>query len=371
MDNYNQSTILNKPEIYKDKWLKFDKTVLYPMEINDCNDTIDGICFKNLSFDECTEKCVGDCDFGYHIQTSKENICVPIRSKVNIDSNPSFRLRNQNIYNFKDDVSITYFQNKDLYPYPPSNVYVYYNSRINIREYNNKNSYMTIDITKNKSDVTMSEDSTVMILQPQIVNTFIDNGAKIKYNQYLTIHIPVTSLIMRVNENQKIGFNILDSEIKNRYQTFAPLRLFYFENVNNNNSKYVKWFEPCYIKTLGGEYLNNRNNKISLSVEKEEATVFCLTPQLIPYYCNNGNCENTNIENVSMNYKKDLLETKDSNGNINTVYFNDNCWGNCNNIKSSVNNNPNKNNIIFIILISFVFFVIISIIIILVLKNHE
>ena len=83
MDNYNQSTILNKPEIYKDKWLKFDKTVLYPMEINDCNDTIDGICFKNLSFDECTEKCVGDCDFGYHIQTSKENICVPIRSKVN------------------------------------------------------------------------------------------------------------------------------------------------------------------------------------------------------------------------------------------------------------------------------------------------
>jgi hypothetical protein len=39
------------PEIYKDKWLKFDKTVLYPMEINDCNDTIDGVCFENLTLD--------------------------------------------------------------------------------------------------------------------------------------------------------------------------------------------------------------------------------------------------------------------------------------------------------------------------------
>lgn len=369
MDNYNQSTIINKPEIYKDKWLKFDKTVLYPMEINDCNDTIDGVCFKNLSFDECTEKCVGDCDFGYYIQTNNENICVPIRSKVNIDSNPSFRLRNQNIYNFRDDVSITYFQNKDLYPYPPSNAYVYYNSRINIREYNNKNSYMTVDITKNNSDVTMSENGTVMILQPKIINTFIDNSTKIKYNQHLSIHIPVTSLIMRENENQKIAFNILDSEIKNKYQTFAPRRLFYFENINNSN--YVKWFEPFYIKTLRNEYLTNKNNKISVCTEKENATIFCLIPQLIPYYCNNGNCENTNIENVSMNYRKDSLEMKDSNGNINTVYFNDNCWGNCNNIKSSVNNNSNKNNIIFIISISFVFFIIISIIILLVLKNHE
>ena len=368
MDNYNQSIILNKPEIYKDKWLKFDKTVLYPMEINDCNDTIDGVCFKNLTLDECTEKCVDDCDFGYHIQTNNENICVPIRSKVNIDSNPSFRLRNQNIYNFRDDVSITYFQNKDLYPYPPSNVYVYYNSRIKIREYN-KNSYMTVDITKNKSGVTMSEDNTVMIIQPQIVNNFIDNSKKIKYNQYLTIHIPATSLIMRVNENQKIGFNILDSEIKNRYQNLAPRRLFYFENVNN--SKYVKWFEPCYIKTLRNKYLTNTNNKISLTEEKQKATVFCLTPQLIPYYCNKGKCENTNIENVSMNYRKDSLEMKESDGNINKVYFNDNCWGNCNNINSSVNNNTNKNNITFIISISFVFFIIISIIILLVLKNHE
>ena len=72
-----------------------------------------------------------------------------------------------------------------------------------------------------------------------------------------------------------------------------------------------------------------------------------------------------------MNYRKDSLEMKESDGNINKVYFNDNCWGNCNNINSSVNNNTNKNNITFIISISFVFFIIISIIILLVLKNHE
>ena len=69
------------PEIYKDKWLKFDKTLLYPMEINDCNDTIDGMCFENLTLDECTEKCVGDCDFGYHVKVDNKSICVPIRSR--------------------------------------------------------------------------------------------------------------------------------------------------------------------------------------------------------------------------------------------------------------------------------------------------
>lgn len=366
MDNYKQSKRVNKPEIYKDKWLKFNKTVLYPMEINDCNDTIDGVCFKNLTFDECVEKCVDDCDFGYHVKTAKESICVPIRSKINSDSDPSFRLRNQNIYNFEDDVSITYFQNKYVYPYPPSDVYVYYNSRINIKVYDDKDAYMEIDINKNNSGINIGKNGTNMILQPKISNTIIDNTTKVRYNDYLTIHIPVTSLTMRVNEGQKISFEILDSEIKNRYQKFAPRNLFYFENINGDE-EYIKWFEPLYIKTLRGSYLNVINNKITISQEK--GTVFCLTPQLIPYYCNNGVCESTNIENVVMNKAKDSLEIKDSKGIINKVSFNNSCWNNCKSNLETVNAGKNNHNI-FIMIISSIFLIILVFVIALVIKNR-
>jgi hypothetical protein len=369
MDSYKQASLLNKPEIYKDKWLKFDKTVLYPMEINDCNDTIDGVCFKNLTLDECSKKCIDDCDYGYHIETANESICVPIRSKINIDSNPSFRLRNQNIYNLKDDVSITYFQNKDLYNYPPSNAYVYYNSIVKIREYYNKDAFLEADTNKNKSEIHIGKNGTNVFLRPKIINTFIDNTTKVRYNQYLTIHVPLTTLIMRENADQKIAFDILDSEIKNKYQQFAPLRLFSFENINGNKD-YIKWFEPFYIKTSSEKYLSIVNNKINVSQQKEDGTLFCLTPQNIPYYCNNGICESTEIENVVMNEEKDSLVIKDQKGTVNKVYFENNCWNNCNHITSN-NTNIDKNYTIFTVLMSFVFLTIIIIIIIFVIKHHE
>ena len=362
MDNYKQSALLNKPEIYKDKWLKFDKTVLYPMEINDCNDTIDGVCFKKLTLDECTEKCVGDCDYGYHVEAGNESICVPIRSKINIDSNPAFRLRNQNIYNFNDDVSVTYFQNKDLYSYPPSNAYVYYNSILNIREYYNKDAFMEVDINKNKSEIHIGKNGTNLSLLPKIVNTFIDATTKVRYNQYLTIHIPVTSLVMRENADQKIAFDILDSEIKNRYQKLAPLRLFSFEHINGNTD-YIKWFEPFYIKTLNGGYLSNVNNIINVSQQKENGTVFCLTPQVIPYYCNNGMCESTELENIAMNENKDSLVIKDQNGTESKVYFDNNCWNNCKGIATNEINMAKNTNTI---LMAFVFLAITIIIIIII-----
>ena len=87
---------IDNPSIYKDNWLKFDKTVLYPLEYNDCNDTIEGVCYNNLSLDDCINKCENsnDCDALYNIKIDDTNICVPIRTSIINEVNPSYRLKN-------------------------------------------------------------------------------------------------------------------------------------------------------------------------------------------------------------------------------------------------------------------------------------
>jgi hypothetical protein len=367
------------PEIYKDKWLKFDKTVLYPMEINDCNDTIDGVCFENLTLDECTEKCVGDCDFGYHVKVDNKSICVPIRSTVHRNANPAFRLRNQNIYGFKDNVDVTFFQNKDVYPYPPllSSTYVHFMSSLNIREYDNKNSYMQTSINKKKSDILMSKNNTIMTIRPKLTNDLIDNWSKIKYGEYVTIHIPETTLLLRQHEDDKIGFEIIDPSVSvKEYQTsFTTNRLFYFEDVNNTKDEYIKWFEPVYIKTIDDQYLHILNNKVNVSIYGKNKTAFCLTPQLIPYYCDTNICKNTEIQDVTISKDGNSLETKNFEGNMNKIYFDDNCWGECgkNTVKTKESNNINtkKSNFFAITLILSIVFVLLVLLVLLVIKNHE
>lgn len=365
------------PEIYKDKWLKFDKTVLYPMEINDCNDTIDGVCFENLTLDECTEKCVGDCDFGYHINVNNKSICVPIRSKIH-NTNPAFRLRNQDIYGFKDNVDVTFFQNKDVYPYPPlSSSFVHFMSTLNIRTYDDKNSYMYVDITKKKSNILMSENNTNMTIRPKLTNNLLDNWTKIKYGEYLTIHIPETSLLMRQQKGDKIAFEIIDPSVSSdEYKTMLTTnRLFYFEAVNPTKDEYIKWFEPVYIKTIDEEYLYVLNNIVKTTNYNKNKTVFCLTPQIIPYHCDNNMCKNTEIKDVTISKDGNSLETKNSEGNMSKIYFNDKCWGQCSNdanIKTTISNNiNNKSNFFVISLIMITIFVLFLILIlILVIKNH-
>jgi len=331
---------INNPEIYKDKWLKFDKTVLYPMSINDCNDTIDGICFKNLTLDQCMNKCTNDCDVGYYVQIGdKESICVPLLSKNITPINPSYRLEHQDIYNFKDNVNITFFQDKNIHPYPPdATSEVFYKNILDIRSYNDKDLSMQVDINKKKSLIKMGKDGGTNInLLPKYSNNFIDNWEAIQYNTNLLLNIPQTSLIMRVTLNDEVKFEIIDSNLDNTNELHTN-RLFYFEPKNSELKGNVKWFEPIYIKTLDHRYLviDYDNNIIRLSKNNSEKSLFCLVPQLIPYYCENNVCKSTNFEDINIDESTNSLKIKESNGNFKKIYFKDNCWNQCNSIENSV-----------------------------------
>lgn len=366
------------PEIYKDKWLKFDKTLLYPMSINDCNDTIDGICFKNLTLDQCMDKCTNDCDVGYHVQIGdKESICVPLLSKNIVPINPSYRLEHQDIYNFKDNVNITFFQDKNVHPYPPdATSEIYYKNILDIRSYNDKDLYMQVDINKKKSLIRMGKDGGTNInLLPKYSNNFIDNWEAVQYNTNLLLNIPQTSLTMRVTLKDEVKFEILDSNLDNTNDLHTN-RLFYFEPKDPEVKGNVKWFEPIYIKTLDYRYLfiDYDNNIIRLSKNNREKSLFCLVPQSIPHYCENNVCKSTSFEDINIDENTNSLKIKGSDGDLKKIYFNDNCWNQCKQIKNNdvetkkpiINTNENFYGIVGIIITV----VLVLIILILVVKSH-
>jgi hypothetical protein len=372
---------INNPEIYKNKWLKFDKTLLYPMSINDCNDTIDGICFKNLTLDQCMDKCTNDCDVGYHVQIGdKESICVPLLSKNIIPINPSYRLEHQDIYNFKDNVNITFFQDKDKYPYPPDTTsIVFYKNILDIRSYNDKDLYMQVNINKKNSLIRMGKNGGTNInLLPKYSNNFVDNWEAVQYNTNLSINIPQTSLTMRVTTvHHKVKFEILDPNLDNTNELHTS-RLFYFEPKDPKLKGNVKWFEPIYIKSLENRYLviDYDINIIRLSKNNTEKSLFCLVPQLIPHYCENNVCKSTSFEDIYIDETTNSLKIKDSNGNLKKIYFNDNCWNQCTQIENSLQalktENPiiNTNKNVYKIVSIIIAVVLVLVILILVIKSH-
>ena len=84
---------LEKPYRYK-HWLIWPNTVLSLMDISDCDDTINGVCLKDKTIEECIDECVGDCGAGIHAKfRDGRTICVPMRTALHPSLNPVFRMK--------------------------------------------------------------------------------------------------------------------------------------------------------------------------------------------------------------------------------------------------------------------------------------
>lgn len=104
-------------------WIIWPNSTLSAITISDCNDTVEGICYKDLSIQECMQRCPGDnCGFGLYTKFKNgESICTPIRSIVHPELTPLYRLRNQSYYNLDPNVvSMSVFVNTNLFPFPPN-----------------------------------------------------------------------------------------------------------------------------------------------------------------------------------------------------------------------------------------------------------
>ena len=111
---------LPKPQKYKEKWLIWPKTVPNFIEISGCRDTIDGMCIKNQTVEQCIDSCTRGCNAGYHVQFNNgDSICVPLNTDIHPELNPAYRLRKQEFYPGIEHVKITTFINTEKFPFPP------------------------------------------------------------------------------------------------------------------------------------------------------------------------------------------------------------------------------------------------------------
>ena len=108
---------IEKPLLKDNKWLIFKNSVLLNLDTADCNDSIEGVCYKDKTFDECIKECATheQCEYGYYIN----NICLPLRD-LKRNSNPVYRLRKKEIYPELKNAVVSTFINKDVYKFPPN-----------------------------------------------------------------------------------------------------------------------------------------------------------------------------------------------------------------------------------------------------------
>ena len=118
-----------KPLVKEKNWMIFPNATLSQINTMDCNDAIEGECYTDKTFDQCIQSCKDspECNFGYYISNiqGSNNICVPLRD-VNIDSNPVYRLRTQNIYSEMDGTDSKVFIDKTIYPFHPEQANIFY-----------------------------------------------------------------------------------------------------------------------------------------------------------------------------------------------------------------------------------------------------
>jgi hypothetical protein len=359
-----------KPEKYKynERVLMFPNTVLYPMELHDCNDTITGMCLKGLTLNECIDLSLksNDSDIGYYVEIEgKDNICVPIRSAIYSTINPSFSLRNQNIYGFNDKVKITYFQDTKYFPYPPGlSGQVFYNNILTLNSYNNPKIGLTYGNDK-KIYVSTDKDTNISILPNITTDNFLLRWLPVYFNRYISFNIPGSTLFMRRTQDNILKFDITSFDDTVNSTEFGDDHLFYLEPLDKSKTnEKLQWGMPFIIRTFSGAtvFINN-NNILSISREQEfltkENSQFIFKSKMVYYYCDKNKCNEVEYDKTFREKGESVLKTKNSEGINTRVYAFPNCWNSCsddkkqktNNIKSTSSTKPQQNNNLLIIIV--------------------
>ena len=207
--------------------------------------------------DYCIKKCENsnDCDALYNVKIDDTNICVPIRTSIINEVNPSYRLKNQNIYNFDNNVDITFLQNKEKYPYP---VYksrqILYNNLLSSSLYYKKDYSLTFD----KSEIFMdTKSNTNMIILPnKSRNNTFTKWKPVKYSDLLSFHIHITTLVLTRKYDNKLNFEIRTSYNISLQNTELKSDITYIESIDKNKiNDIINWFEAFIIKNIGLKHL--------------------------------------------------------------------------------------------------------------------
>jgi hypothetical protein len=337
---------MSRPDLYNNKWLLWSDTVLGHVINTDCRDTIHGYCLKNKTMNECIAECTEDkgCAAGYYVKLNEKDkhgvdtICIPVRTDIHPTLNPAFRLKNKDLFPELDDLQITTFINKNVFPFPPNwaNV-VFYKDILTI-----ENTQTKATIGKKDSEIEGGtpiyfdkdkEDDNIQIIPSQPTMPSGVKDLPICFGDNIQIIVPGTSLIMRQTALIEITWQITVSTIPDTSIRLIPV------SKNHKIGDMICYGDEFIMTTSESQVIVLNHNTQFLTVKydniediitnKDKYAIFKFISKMNGYYCENNKCKSIPIKNTQVKGKSATYK------NI-PVSRNSNCWGKCESSFSSL-----------------------------------
>lgn len=298
------SSILPKPLKYDD-WLIWRNTAFDEMGFNrvGCSDTIDGICNKNISIEECINKSKDG--VGYHIEFKNgDSICVPLRTALYPDLNVVYKLRNQDIHPELEGTKVTTFLNTNKYKFPPENPnIIFYFDIFELKNIESNLFFSTNNVNSKIIEFTNTKNPTNLQIVPS--TTFasqIVNYEPVKYGDKFNIILPGTTFVLTLNIdtnnfewkqsstiNQEFTFQFLPLDLNNTYhKEKLGKKISYgdqFVIINSSvNVLKLNTYNNLEAEYVSLDYIIGRN-------DIDIRNTFSAISKMIAYYCENDLCK--------------------------------------------------------------------------------
>lgn len=305
-------------------WMVFDDSFITDMDLSDCDDTIEGVCYRNLSFDDCLAKCQpsAGCNWGYYIKYGSRSFCVPIRDHRRTESSPFFRLIPRDRVNFLKNADTRVFINEKTFPFSPnvSNIVFYHD----LSYLQAENKYIGRN-DKGDLELTSFPDLTIKPLSTLRGFNSLQQYTPIRNGDFVIINIPNTPVsIQHNNGTLRWHPNITTyAGLKERLQIVIP---------NEPMEKVLEYNQKFYLRH-DDRLIHLNNGKLVLLDTKnlQDATPFEFLPNFFLYYCQNGKCQELPAQNGTARKNIRVYQNK-------VLHRNSNCWSQCE-IKNTKKNN--------------------------------
>ena len=327
----------------KNNWLFFPNSIISDLEVTDCNDTVDGICYENIDLDECLEICQNDsdCDAGYFISNGNFSICAPIKTSVHPELNPAIRLQHKKEQPTLENMDVVTFINTKKYPFPPNTANaVLYEDLFILENIKSKKQIQLPTLDSSNVSLKEGEGINLQLLPYRDTTQKIQSYIPVKYGSSVVVNVPGTNLILSRNNS---SLNWLS-----RVLTVPQIdNTFKIHSVKNSDNSLMYYGDTIYI-TYQDIYLvvyNDIIDKLELvhsSYSNKLNSQFKLIPRMEVFYCEDNNCKSVSlsqakIDGVKAQYKKSIVTRNPS------------CWGICKGGKLEVSSTSQKSNIFVII----------------------
>lgn len=310
----------------KNSWKIYNNSIFSQISTLDCNDAMEGECYRDKTLEECVDMCYKspECDLGYYISglpTKTGKLCIPLRNE-NINSNPMFRIRDQNVYKEMKGLKSSVFINKDKYKdVNKLTNSVFYRDNFILKNTETNQFLETSPLSDIKKTVNteFSNDGNLIlqILQVPADKSVDSEYIPVRYGDKIMFNIPNTTLIMVHDpDTNTIKWESHDYSIDTQmYYTIKPVdtnkKMGDIIEYSDNFSIHINVFILGVDKTSHVEVLYYADFK--QAKEKERDVTFMFIPRINGWYCDNIDKKCKEISISSIKKGKDGLFTYNKN----------------------------------------------------------